>query len=353
MKNYLVLLCIAVFGGYTVNLNAQTNFKPGFVIQQSGDTLRGEIDYRGDLLMGEICRFRVNENVQEFYPEDIRAYRFNDGKFYVSKVINNKSVFLEYLVNGELDIYYLRDLEGDHYYAENAMLEIREIPYSEGMRSVNGKHYQFRSKAHMNVLQYFTNEAPDLASDIQRIRKPTHRNLTKLAENYHEQVCYSAEECIIYEKNTPILKTEIEFLAGPVTIYQMAERFTNYTSLQAGYLLHINMPRVNEKIYFRTGVLYAPVEFEDRTGSRLFKFPAQFEYIYPKGAVRPKLYYGLNIYRPLFVSVAMGGGFNVAVNESVALSFTYDIDFVHSEKIFLIPQSRLTQAAFGGVIIKL
>ena len=43
-------------------LNAQTDFRPGYIIENSGDTIHGEIDYRGDILMGNVCRFKdVNE----------------------------------------------------------------------------------------------------------------------------------------------------------------------------------------------------------------------------------------------------------------------------------------------------
>lgn len=332
---------------------SQTDFRPGFVIQQSGDTLRGEIDYRGDLMMGEICRFNQNGQIREFTPYDIRAYRFVGDKFYVSRLVGNRQVFLEYLVNGELDIYYLRDHDGDHYYAETAMEGLREIPYNEGVKSMDGKHYKFRSKGHIGVLQHFTNEAPELFSEIQRIQKPTHRNLSRLAENYHEQVCYSAEECVIYEKETPLLRSEIEFLGGGLILYNPAQDLSgSYSSVQTGFVLHINMPRVNEKIYFRTGVLLAPIRFDEGLVA-VYKFPAQFEYVYPKGTIRPKLFYGINLYKPFFLSTAMGGGINVNMNKSISLSFTYDIDFVPNERMFFRPESLFSQALFAGVIIKL
>jgi len=54
-------------------LYAQTVFKPGYVIKEAGDTIFGEIDYRGDLLMNNRCRFRVSKNYDEneYSPYDI------------------------------------------------------------------------------------------------------------------------------------------------------------------------------------------------------------------------------------------------------------------------------------------
>jgi len=55
-------------------LTAQTNFKPGYIIKNSADTLYGKIDYRGDLLMGSICRFK-SENEGLYKAIDL-TYNF-------------------------------------------------------------------------------------------------------------------------------------------------------------------------------------------------------------------------------------------------------------------------------------
>ena len=43
-------------------LNAQSDFRPGYIISTTGDTIFGEIDYRGDLSMSNVCRFKNGEN---------------------------------------------------------------------------------------------------------------------------------------------------------------------------------------------------------------------------------------------------------------------------------------------------
>ena len=53
MKKLLFLVCLF----FSVLLKGQTDFTPGYVIKQPGDTVYGEIDYRDDLIMGKICRF--------------------------------------------------------------------------------------------------------------------------------------------------------------------------------------------------------------------------------------------------------------------------------------------------------
>ena len=69
-------------------LYAQTDFRPGYVITNSNDTLYGEIDYRGDRLMSEVCKFRSNgRDIVEYTPYDIAAYRFTDSKYFVESYV--------------------------------------------------------------------------------------------------------------------------------------------------------------------------------------------------------------------------------------------------------------------------
>ena len=115
MRLKSLVLCLLLFSAKL--LFAQTDFRAGYVIKVSSDTLFGEIDYRGDFLMSRLCKFRGNENsVVDFTPEKITAFRFIDGKYYASKELNEKTVFLEYLIKGEINLYYLRDIRGRHYF---------------------------------------------------------------------------------------------------------------------------------------------------------------------------------------------------------------------------------------------
>lgn len=93
MKLYRLLLLGLFFS--TGILNAQTDFRPGYIIKALDDTIHGLIDYRGNLLMGEVCRYRTNEkeDVQIYYPTDIVAFRFNESKYFVSKEINGSMEF--------------------------------------------------------------------------------------------------------------------------------------------------------------------------------------------------------------------------------------------------------------------
>ena len=330
---------------------AQKDFRAGYIIKCTSDTLFGEIDYRGDLLMGERCLFRLNEKEKEtiFSPNEILGYRFNDSKYFVSKEVNGKNVFLEFLIKGQIDIYYLRDSNGDHYFLGKEGSEINEIPYEEREIYSKNTSYQYKSTQHIGFLYFYMQDAPGFQSRIAQIGKPEHANLIKLAEDYHNKVCKDGG-CIIYEKRLPLLKFDMEIAGGIVDFIN--SDFNNKRYFQAGILAHLWMPRTSEKLYFRTGLLYSTLKTETSHKS-VYKIPLQFEYNYPKGRVIPKIALGVNIYSPYFLSVALMGGVNVKLHKSVSLSFNYDIDFNPDDKFPILPKNVLSQSIVMGLLVKL
>ena len=192
-------------------VNAQTDFRPGYIINPNGDTLKGNIDYRGDRFMGITCRFKPETMRKEieYTPDDILAFQFIDSKYFISKYVNGRKVFMEFLIKGKVCIYYLRDDKGDHYFIEKEGIGITEIPYEEGIKYSNNKSYFYQSTKHLGILNFYMQDAPDFQPRIARIGKPEHYNLIKLAEDYHNSVCKDVK-CIVFEKEVPLLKTAFE-----------------------------------------------------------------------------------------------------------------------------------------------
>lgn len=65
-------------------------FRNGYYITLENDTVYGLIDYRGEVRNSQTCVFKMSEvaEPEKFDPSEIQAYRFTDGKFYISKQIN-------------------------------------------------------------------------------------------------------------------------------------------------------------------------------------------------------------------------------------------------------------------------
>lgn len=330
-------------------LNAQIDFRPGYIIKTTGDTIFGAIDYRGDLLMSSVCKFKDEENeTTDYFPNDINEFRFIDSKNYVSREINQKRVFLEYLFKGKINIYYLRDDTGDHYYLDKEDERLTELPYEEGIKYIDDKLVYYKSQKHIGFLNYFMRDTPDFQSRIRSVKKPEHQNLIKLAKDYQNAVS-EGEQGIIYEKSVSLIKILPEIVAGVIK-YSNVQNLNDKFYVHAGIIGHIWMPRTSEKMYFRTGILFSQLDF-DGEGKSYFKIPCQLEYIYPKGILRPRIAYGLNFYMPSYRTVSFDIGANIKLSESTFLSATSDIEF--NPAIMILPKSMLSYSLKLGLFFNI
>lgn len=324
---------------------ARPDFRAGYIVGLNGDTIVGKIDYCGDLSMCSLCRFKsVEDSITEFTPNDITAYRFLDGKYYVSREVDNKIVFLEYLIKGKVNIYYLRDDAGDRYYLDKEDVSLIEIPYERGTKLVNGIEHAFESKKHVGILHYYMQDAPNFESKIKTIIEPDHRNLVKLAEEYHNIVC-DGDKCIIYEKSQTFFKVNIEAVTGVVK-FKNVEEIRNNLYSQSGILFHIWMPRTNEKIYFKTGFLYSQVDKLDDSKETFLQSISHIAYMAPNTfRIRPSFSIGL-------FSPSYSAGIALKVSKRINLGIQSWANFSFNKAIF-IPRDLKTYALLGSLYIEL
>jgi hypothetical protein len=280
----------------TSGLLAQRDFRPGYIISYNNDTTFGRINYKGELFMSRECEFRdtISENVNLFLPDDILAYRFIDGKYYVSREVDGSKVFMEFLINGEINIYSWRHKYGDHFFIEDDSTSLTEIPFEEGIRYIDDKPVFFESTKHTGVLLYFMKDAPELESRIKSIKKPDQKNLIKLAEDYHNIVCQD-EECIIYEANKSPVFIELLFEAGYLNMNfdKVTDVLKQENHIDLNLVLYIGMPRVNENLYFKTGIQYKGVIADSvDVKYNVFTFPFAMEYRFQKRKFQPTLGFG-------------------------------------------------------------
>ena len=104
---------------------AQVNPKPGYVITNTGDTIRGIIDFRTNQILSKKCVFRANgENESKTYlPGDIDGFRFNhNGKYFVTRRLNiygePQLYFAEFMVQGKMNLYCVADKYDEYFFFE-------------------------------------------------------------------------------------------------------------------------------------------------------------------------------------------------------------------------------------------
>ena len=214
---FLVTLCISLsLFSTTQSLFSQRDFRPGYVITHKNDTIPGLVLYSA-INTSTVCTFRKNADsaTTNYSPSDILGYRNNDGKFFIAKQVSidekEKLVFLEFLIKGKANIYYMRD-GSDHYYVENEhglMLQLTEpqkvISGFNGVDYVKPEQYTGRLKLAMS-------DCPEIFPEIER-SSLNHSSLLKLARDYHSKVC-KTEQCIVFERKRPSLYVRFGLYGG-------------------------------------------------------------------------------------------------------------------------------------------
>ena len=276
MKYIIAILTIVIV--VSTDIIAQSDFRDGYIINNNNDTIFGLINYKGNKSNSKKCIFKndVNSDFQEFSPTDLIAYRFIDGKYYITKQISNSGtedlIFIEYLINGKTDIFYYRDIEGEHYLIDiNG--EILELKKEEVEVIIDDVKYIKERSLYIGLLKISFQDSPSISNKVEHINLD-HKSLINIAKEYHEEVC-PGEECIIYQKN--LLKTKVRFgvLIGLNTLsisvskylpdnlkYFDNSHFNRDISLSVGIYFKVNMPYINEKLFFQYNGTYNKMNLE-------------------------------------------------------------------------------------------
>ncbi len=338
--NMIRTFCLIIFLGFSLLSYAQKDLRKGYIITNSGDTLSGMINFQGDIKNSKECVFYPEKDKkEEFHPFDIYGYRFEGGKYYVSKFTeeDEKQIFAEYLVRGQKDLFYYRDNIGNHYLLSKNDSVLIEIPYEEKVVTIDGKTYLQESKEHIGFLKSYFSDCPSVYREIEIMKKPDKNNMISITKKYHDEIC-GENSCIVYKKN----KIPVKFAVEPrleMTHFKGETGFFN----QYGGLIYLWLPESNENLYFKTGFLYSKYEND----ISLYKVPLRFEYVFPYKVFRPKFDLGLNTYfsqnqaysEGLALTLAASGGFLVRITkfmyadidiETDIIQFTFDTGFLIS-----------------------
>ena len=186
MKCKILVLILISLCDFTAS--AQFDFRPGFIVKGASDTVYGLIDYKGNKSNARKCIFIAGRNKESepvtYTPLQISAYRFTNGKFYISRTVKSGSeeiqLFLEYLINGKIDVFYYRDDDDEHYFIENEKDKLVPLTNEEKEMYVDWVQYRQESKKYIGVLKYFMQESPNSVKKAEQVNL-NHGSLIKIA----------------------------------------------------------------------------------------------------------------------------------------------------------------------------
>lgn len=149
MKASKLWLCILAIST-AISLKAQTNFKPGYYISASQDTVRGYIEYRSELRNYDVCIFRhdLNSKRVRLYPRAIKGYVILDKVFYETHSVKRKNSgeerpgFMQVLVRGKLSLlrnhgrFFAKDNTGQIFEITKKDIEVEDNVLQEDYRGI-------------------------------------------------------------------------------------------------------------------------------------------------------------------------------------------------------------------------
>ena len=306
MNSNVRILLASLLLTLSLTIQAQHDYRNGYVIINGNDTLFGQIDVKDYRNNSRFCQFKqsLNDSPTIFTPKDINAYRIGDDRYYVSRTVNTgdgqKDLFLEYLIKGEANIYYYRDYLGDHYLIDKQGNSLKEIVYKKEEIVIDHVTRLQESTKHIGLLKAYLSDCPEIFPRIESLKKPDHNNMIALAQDYHQKICNN-DSCIIYAQKKPPIRIAAEPTLGFFR-YKYGEQFY----LGKGVILHFWLPRSSDRLYVKTGYIYSKAILDTQYNEEgglvgeeilLHRIPLQFEYIGPGKVFQPRISYGINLFK--------------------------------------------------------
>lgn len=250
MKKVILSILCAISATVTM---AQTNPKSGYVITNSGDTIRGIIDLRTNERLSKQCKFWANgeKEGKTYKPGDIESFRFEDGgKFFVSRRLNVTGTpelyFAEFMVQGKMNLYCVVYRKNEYFFFERedgemAALTNRDLTYTtnNAIEMSKGNIQEKREQyGKVKMLLQQSMQAVEGLDDNNISRK----KLVKVVRDYHNDVCTDGSTCIVYEYKEKSDKIKAHFKAFASYAYYATEMVDMNTFMGVGDYTVENYP---------------------------------------------------------------------------------------------------------------
>jgi hypothetical protein len=299
---------------------AQKDFKPGYVITNDEDTLYGLINLRSNFSNSRKCIYKKDKDAEEetFMPGEIKAYRIENHKYYLFKAVEingqTGSYFLEYLVSGITDLYYLNNPESEYYFIEKEGKLILLSNATIMRENVDGTTYAFPSNQYIGVLKYEFRDAPELSKEINNTSF-SYKSLIDITKKYHNSICKDYV-CIDYSRS---VKTSLRFESyiGMINSWigmETSDEHIYDASPLMGFNFDIKPAKILQRWGLQIGLNYANCNFTGVFGNSLYTdiersfkvhaaysmigLPLMIEYSFPVRKIQPYLSAG---YHNIFV----------------------------------------------------
>ena len=303
---------------------SQRVYKPAFYIIGSDTTYGTGI--MGSAQMSFTFKVNNSKEVEKFGPSQADAFKYIDGRYFVSEEIIDlngryKKYFLEYLVDGEVDLFILNS----RYFIKKDGEEFLELKHTK-KREVqrDGKTYMAPDFQYVIDMKKYMSETPQLFPKIDKLVNLDQSALVKISTDYHDLTC-AGSECINYTKTKP--KHRFDYRLEAISGFN---RHNDYYSMQIGAILYISNKNM-KNVYLRVGLLLADARAQYRTDkdSHYYpRIPISMMFTFGKGKIKPLL--GIGFTTGIFPLISIEGGLLFPLEKNIDVKLSGAIDGVPS-----------------------
>ena len=189
---------------------AQMNPKSGIIITNSGDTIRGNIDFRSNEALAKECRFWAEgeSDGKTYKPGDIEGFRFNEnGKYFVTRKLNVTGTpelyFAEFMVKGKMNLYCVANSYDEYFFFEREDGEMAQLTNRAVFSSSTLQDEQDRiseKKEQYGKVKFLLKDSWTAIEDMGQTDM-SRKKLVNVVRDYHKDVCTDGSTCVVYEYN--------------------------------------------------------------------------------------------------------------------------------------------------------
>lgn len=306
---------------------AQSIFQPGYVIRSNGDSVAGEVDYRGTAFNSGLCRFRPQHAapVEEYRPTEVRAYGTAQVRMEALRVkadTGEVSYFMRVVTRGRARLWLLQE-------EATAKRSVGERLFVQGPADAAPMLLRFfkestdvfkavqrtPSGAYRGTLATSLGDCDQLQLRIAQV-EPSFQRVTDLVKEYN-RVCGAAVEPAAAP--VPALGSRLRCVVGVQVGIGLGGSFSirypkqthpaavlDNAGAGAGLTLAVRFGRSSPRFSLQTGVLYARHRYEGTAREQelqpqgyayqpfqikvaldYLRIPLALRYTWPTGRLRP------------------------------------------------------------------
>lgn len=310
MKKGLCIFFVLFFSAGTIF--SQSDFREGYILNLSNDTIQGFINNKGNLKNLKNCRFKasLDADAVNYSPQEINAFRIYSAGYYVSMEIGvndeKEIVFIEQLVEGIVDIYYYSKINDQYYLIRTADGELYELKNSLiETTGDDGTIYSKKQKEYINMLRYLLKDSPSTVKKVNQLQFESNAFIN-IAQDYHNDVC-DDYECIVYtkEKMSASLNfgLHIGYSISSITVFDneytknLNKDYSSSQDIVYGLFLNYMDPNISERFSLQLDLLFQKGTYEaDESSMKIsyMKIPFSIKYTYPKKRLMPSVWFGMS-----------------------------------------------------------